>query len=226
MSSQFIPSLHFDHPDSKLTSEWAMKGVNYYYYNSNNLNLLDKKDINEIEQFSTGDIDMTRFKKMFTSLNKALKEAGRGMAGAPNQHYLADKDKTGLSWKPLKLIPQKLNSAIATIQKILIEIQCVAQDGLAMKKRKEDIDFLKNKSLIEEDLQDLADQMQIGKVDIGSTKYSSKKFSDVPMGLDLNDQDEENIFAKLLYSLNVETANEKALQQIYHLTKAAQGKAS
>ncbi|MBP7109702.1 MAG: hypothetical protein KBA90_14175 [Chitinophagaceae bacterium] len=222
MSSQFIPSLHFDNPDSKLSSAWAMKCVNYYYYNSNNVNLLENKDIKEIEEFSTGDIDMTRFKKMFTSLNKALKEAGRGMAGAPNKHYLADKDKTGLSWKPLKLIPQKLNSATATIQKILIEIQCIAQDGLAMKKRKEDIEFLKNKSLIEEDLQDLADQMQIGKVEIGSTKHSSKKFSDVPMGLDLTDPDEENIFAKLLYSLNVETANEKALQQIYHLTKAAQ----
>lgn len=222
MSSHFIPSFHFDHPDSKLSSEWAMKAINYYYYNSNNINLLYKKDISKIEEYSTGDINMTRFKKMFTSLNKALKEAGRGMAGKIDSHYLSDRDKTGLSWEPLKLIPQKLNSAIATIQKILIEIQCVAQDGLAMKKRKEDIEFLKNKPLIEEDLQDIADQMQLGKVDIGATKYSSKKFSEVPMGLDLSDPDEENIFAKLLYSLNVESANEKALQQIYHLTKAAQ----
>lgn len=91
-----------------------------------------------------------------------------------------------------------------------------------MKKKKDDIEFLKNKPLIEEELQDLADQLQIGKVDLGTTKNGSKKFSDTPMGLDLNDPDEENIFSKLLYSLNVESATEKALQQIYYLTKAAQ----
>lgn len=155
-------------------------------------------------------------------MGKALQAAAKNPDGSVNQNLIAHFDKTALSWYPLALIPQKLNSAIATIQKILIEITCVAQDGLAMKKRKEDIEFLKNKPLIEEDLQDLADQMQLGKVDIGSTKHGSKKFSETPMGLDLNDSDEENIFAKLLYSLNVETANEKALQQIYYLTKAAQ----
>lgn len=222
MANNFIPSFHFENPDSKLTPEWCMKAVNYYYYNTSNENLLHGKDIGEIEEFSTGDIDMKRFKKMFTSLNKAMKNLKGNMNGSISEHYLNQFDKTGLSWKPLALIPQKLNSAVATIQKILIEISCIAQDGLAMKKRKEDIEFLKNKPLIEEDLQDLADQMQLGKVEIGQTKHSATKFSDVPMGLDLNDPDEENIFAKLLYSLNVETANEKALQQIYNLTKAAQ----
>lgn len=218
----FIPYLHFDHPDSKLTSKWCMKAVNYYYFNTHNVSLLSGKDINKIEQYATGNIDMKPFKRMFTSLRKSIDNAAATMNGVSKDNFINNIDKTGLSWEPLALIPQKLNSAIATIQKILIEIQCVAQDGLAMQKRKEDIEFLKNKPLIEADLQEIADQMQIGKVDLGTTKHSSKKFSDTPFGFDLNDPDQENVFSKLLYSLSVETANEKALQQIYNLTKAAQ----
>ena len=220
--NSFIPSWHFVNPSEKLKPAFCLDVINAHWYNASLVSLLDGKDVNKIEEFSTGKIVMDRFKKMFTSLGKALQSAAKNSDGTVNQNLIAQFDKTALSWEPLALIPQKLNSAIATIQKILIEIQCVAQDGLAMKKRKDDIEFLKNKPLIEEDLQDLADQMQIGKVDIGSTKNGSKKFSDAPMGLDLNDPDEENIFSKLIYSLNVETANEKALQQIYYLTKAAQ----
>jgi hypothetical protein len=220
--AHFLPSFHFVAPSEKLKPSWCMQVVNYHWYNASLINLLSGKNINQIEEYTSGNISMDHFKRMFTSLGKALQAAAKNPDGSVNQNLIAHFDKTALSWYPLALIPQKLNSAIATIQKILIEITCVAQDGLAMKKRKEDIEFLKNKPLIEEDLQDLADQMQLGKVDIGSTKHGSKKFSETPMGLDLNDSDEENIFAKLLYSLNVETANEKALQQIYYLTKAAQ----
>lgn len=218
----FIPSFHFVHPSEKLKPRWAMEAVNWHIYNGSLVNLLNGKDIDKIEQFSSGNIDMTPWKKMFTSLKSALKNPPKNPDGTINNHTINNIDNTGLSWEPLALIPQKLNSAIATIQKILIEIECVAQDGLAMKKKNDDIEFLKNKPLIEEELQDLADQLQIKKVDLGSTKNGSKKFSDTPMGLNLNDPDEENIFSKLLYSLNVESATEKALQQIYHLTKAAQ----
>lgn len=217
----FIPSYHFI--ENKMSQEFCEAVINNCYYNQNNVNLLYGKDIDLIEQYSTGDISMIPFQKMFTSLQRALRSAIKNVDGSVNKNFLSNFDKTGLSWDhPLALLPQKLNSAIATIQKILIEIQCVAQDGLAMKKKNEDIEFLKNKPLIEEDLQELADQLGAGKVNIGSTKHSSKKFSEAPMGLDLNDADEENIFAKLLYSLNVESATEKALQQIYYFTKAAQ----
>lgn len=94
-----------------------------------------------------------------------------------------------------------------------MDISCKAQDPLAMKKKKEDIEFLKNKPLIEEDLQDIADQMGIGKVDLGTTKNSSTKFSDAPVGLDLNDPDHEEVFSQLFYSLQVEKAFEKVLKQ-------------
>lgn len=218
----FIPALHFD--TDKLTSEWAMKVVNYHVYNSNNISLLNKKDVKEIDAYSSGEIDMTPFKKMFTSIKKAIKNAGVGADGNISETLINIADKTGLSWTTLPLIPQKLNSAVETVQKIPIEAEAKAMDGLAMKKREEDIEFLKNKPLIEEDLQDIADQMQLGKVEIGNTKHSSKKFSETPMGLDLNDPDEANVFAQLLYSLNVESANEKALNQFYHLKKGNQVK--
>lgn len=218
--AHFIPSFHFVNPEDKLKTPFCMEVVNYHVYNTQNRNLLAGKRIDEIEEFSSGNIDMKRFKKMFRSMKKAIDSAPKNVDGSLNETHIANQDTTGLSWEPLPLIPQKLNSAIATINKIPIEPQCVAQDGLAMKKKKEDIEFLKNKPLIEADLQDVADKLQIGKVDIGTTKHSGKKFSESPMGMDLTDPDEEDIFSKLLYSLNVESANEKALQQFYYLTKA------
>lgn len=200
-----------------------MEVVNYHVYASNNVNLLAGKDLQEIEEFATGKIDMNRYKRMFKSLKKSL-DSKKLPDGTVNEALIKNADTTGLSWEPLALIPQKLNSAISTVQKIPIEVQCVAMDGLAMQKRKEDLEFLKSKPLIEADLQDIADQMGIGKVDIGSTKHSSRKFSEAPLGLDLSDPDEEDVFSKLLYSLNVETSFEKLLQQFYLLKKANQVK--
>lgn len=201
-----------------------MQAVNYCVHNNNNVNLLAGKKVKEIEEYASGEIDMVPFMKMFRSLKKAVKEASNNVTGHFNEHLARTLDTTGLSWEPLPLIPQKLNSAISTISKIPIEPQCVAQDGLAMKKKKEDLEFLKNKPLIEEDLQDIADQMDLGKIDLGATRHSAKKFDAAPFGLDLSDPDEENIFSQLIYSLSVETAVEKCLQQFYLLKKANQVK--
>ena len=222
--SNFIPSFHFVNPSEKMKAPWCMQVVNHHVKGFTYQNLLQRKNVAEIEEFSSGYINMNRFKKMFKSIKKSMDTGMKNVDGSINENLVNNADKTGLSWEPLALIPQKLNSAHANIQKIPIEVSCIAQDGIAMKKKKEDIEFLKNKPLIEEDLQDIADQLQIGKVDIGTTKHSSTKFSEAPMGLDLNDQDEENVFSKLLYSLSVEIANEKALQQFYTLKKGSQVK--
>lgn len=225
MRTSFIQSFHLNtKPEDKLKPEFCMEVVyglvKGYAYD----HLLQSKDISEIDEFSSGHIRMNRFKRMFKSIKKSMETGMKNVDGSPMESLIKNADKTGLSWEPLALIPQKLNSAHANIQKIPVEVTCVAQDGLAMKKKKEDIEFLKAKPLIEEDLQDIADQMQIGKVDIGTTKHSSKKYSEAPMGLDLTDPDEENIFSSLLYSLNVEAANEKALQQFYNIKKCSQVK--
>lgn len=211
---QFIPYFHFENPEKKMMTGWCLDAVNWSYHQYPNVNLLDGKNTDEIEQYFTGNIDMTPFMRMFTSIKKA-------MAKSNDKNYITSKiDKTALSWAPLALIPQKMNTAISTVHRVPFEILCEAQDALAMKKKKEDIDFLKNKELIEEDLQDIADQLQIRKVDLGTTKNGATKYSGSPMGLDLSDPDEENIFSQLLYSLSVEKANEKALEQIYALKKA------
>jgi len=216
---RFIPYFHFENPSKKLTPEWCMEVVNFCVRNGSNYNLLEGKAVDEIESWASGNINMTPFKRMFKSIRKSIDDSQKGIDGLTPLSNI--KDTTGLSWEPLPLIPNPLNSAVSTIQKIPIEVQCVAQDGLAMKKRKDDVEFLKSKPLIEQDLQELADQLQIGKVDIGTTKYSSKKFSEAPLGMDLNDPDEEDVFTKILYSLGVETANEKALTQFYNLKRVS-----
>src|SRR5688572_3871433 len=217
----FIPSFHFDDPSTKLSEAWAMKCVNYCVYSSNNRNLLFGKNVTEIEDYSTGSYSMTPFKMKFKSMQKALKVAPKNPDGSFTDVALSI-DTVGVSYTPTPLIPQKLNSAIATSIKIPIEVTCKAQDALAMKKREEDVTFLKNKPFIEADLQDIADQLGIGKVDLGTTKNSSVKYSSSPLGLDLNQPDEEDMFVKVHYALMVEKALEKGLQEIFILKKADQ----
>lgn len=215
----FIPYFHFEKPENKLSEDWAMKVVNYCYFNTNNRSLLDGKDIDDIEGFSSGDFPMTPYLKMFKSKHKKIKEMVKNN-GVLNIQHIIDTDDSGLDWSPLPLIPTKLNSAIATVQKIPVEPTCKALDALAMKKKKEDIDFLKNKPKIEKELQDIADNLGIEKVDLGGTKNTLEKYSETPMGLDLANPEEEDVFSKMIYSLGVETAFEKALKQCYEVKKA------
>lgn len=215
----FIPNFHFDNPEDKLKPEWCMKVVNYHVRQQYNPNLLHGKNLKEIEEFASGDYDLRPFIRMFKSTKKKLEQAPKNPDGTLDMSQIMP---TGIKVECVPLIPTKLNSAVATVQKVPIEPIVTAQDGLAVKKKEEDLTFLQNKPFIEADLQDLADQMQIGKVDLGTTKHSFKKFSEAPFGLDLNDPGDKEIFVKLIYSLSVETSFEKVLAQIYHLLKAEQ----
>ena len=64
--------------------------------------------------------------------------------------------------------------------------------------------------------------MQIGKVDLGSTKHSAIPFSDSPYGLDLNEPDELQVFVDLLYNLSVEAAFETSLEQFQSIKNGLQ----
>lgn len=220
MASPFIPEFHLIPSSEKINPEWCKKAIDYYWYNSNIKSLLWDKKIAQIEEFFTGDIKMDRFMTMFKSMKKKhqekMKTTGKYLIG---EHDFEIED---LIFEPYPLIQNKINAAIALIQKIPVEITCTANDALAMKKRKEDIEFLKNKPALEADMQDLADQMQIGKVDLGTTKHSSVKFGDNPFGLDLSDPEDEKTFTALIYALNVETALEQALEQFKEIKNDSQ----
>lgn len=223
MGGLAIPYFHFDKPSTKLSTEWALKAIDWCYYNTDNRTLLHGKKINEIEEFTAGEFDLTPFQKMFKSIKKKM-DANRGMNNMLTPEQIRNFDDSGLTWSCLPLIPAKFNSAVSIVQKIPIEVSCTAMDALAMQKKEEDLTFLKNKPIIEEELQDFADQLQIGKVDIGTTKNSFKKYDSAPFGLDLADPDEEEIFVQLIYALGVERAFEKVLQQIYEVKKGLQVK--
>ena len=212
MGANFIPYFHFDAPSTKLTPEWCMKAIQYHYYSQSNINLLAGKKVRQIDEYATGDFDMLPYKRMFKSMQKKLQNAPKNPDGSLTD-WSQNLDTIGIDWEPLALIPSVLNSAIENMMRLPMDVTCKAQDSLAMKKRKEDIDFLKAKPEIEADLQPLADELGVGKVDLGTTKNSSVKFTDAPMGLDLNDPEHEQIFTQLFYSLKVTTAFEKFLKQ-------------
>lgn len=218
MYNSFIPSFHYRTPSSKLTAEWFDEANKYYWYNSGNHSLLEGKDISEIKGYATGNFSMAEFRKMYKSQRKA-DEASATNGGRIDSR---DNNTVGVGFVPLPLIPTKINSARAIVQKIPIEVSVTAQDPLAAKKKNEDLTFLKNKPALEADLQDIADQLQIGKVDLGTTKHSATPFSDSPYGLDLNEPDELQVFVDLLYNLGVEAALETVSQQFWELKNGNQ----
>jgi hypothetical protein len=215
---RFIPDFHFRNPAEKLKSPWCMEAVNFSYFQSGNEGLLDGKKVEEIDQYSEGKIDMKPFKRIFKSLKRKM------MAANDPNVVNNDVGVDQLDMAPLPLIPQKLNAAASVLHKIPIEIECKALDPLAARKKENDIKFLKNKPKIEADLQALADDMGIGKVDLGTTQHSAVPFSDSPYGLDLHEPDELDIFVNILYQLGVEASFETMLQAWYELKNDDQNK--
>lgn len=214
MANPFVPSFHFMAPLDKVSSnKFPMAVINYYFFNTQNYSLLWDKKVYEIEGYASGEYDLRPFMKMFRSEEKRLRQNAN-----PNA---LDNERTaiGFSYSCYPLLPEKLASATAIIQKIPIEISCQAVDPLAIEKKQSDVNFLKNKPAVEADLQEVADRLNLGKVDLGATKHSAIEFSDSPFGLDLNNPEELDIFINTLYSLKIETAFETALEYFKDLNK-------
>lgn len=214
----FVPSFHLVKPSEKMKAAWWHDAVQNVVFNANNQHLLAGKDVKEIEEYSSGNYDMKPYIRMFKSMRKKIP-----VPNALNGEQITNNlNIDGMQFECLPLIPVKIESAAATAQKVPIEIKCRAQDALAMKKKKEDLDFLKNKPRLERALQDIADNLGVGPVDLGATKHSAQKLTEAPMGMDLEQSDEYELVAKLIYALRVETAFQKALQQFHEIKKANQ----
>lgn len=217
--AQFIPAFHFVPAANKLKKEWWDKVVGHYIYQNNLTNLLWGKNIKDIEGYSTGDFDLTPYKRMFRSLRAQMSQQNN--PNVPKEVW--DKlDTTGISWERVAPLPPKLNAAIGNLQKIPIEISATCVDPLAQRKKKEDLEFLRNKPLMEDALQPLYDSMNLGKVDLGPTKYGSRPFTSLPMDLDIEDDDEFMMFANLIYNLAPESAFEVVLQEWGRIKKLDQ----
>lgn len=222
MASIHIPYFHFVKPEEKLTPEWCKKAVDYLYWNTNNVNLVAGKNLKEIEDYATGSFDMRPYKRMFKSMRKKLDNIKSNPDGTMSR-LEQSVNTTGIDFDhQLALIPIKMNSAVDIIYKIPVDASCTAQDALAMKRRKEDIEFLKKKPQIEEDLSDLAERMDIDQIDLGTTQNSFVKYANAPAGIDLEDPQQEDIFTKLFYALDVEMAFEKAFEQFHSLRSSDQ----
>lgn len=220
MYNNFIPSWHFVNPEEKLKSDWCWQAVNWCWYHSNNKNLLHGKNIDEIEGYASGNFSMREFRRMYKSESRKMVEEDQGR----RIDTRLDDTYGRIGFVPLPLIPTKLNSAIAIVQKVPVEITITAQDALAILKKNEDVNFLKNKPALEGQLQEIADKMGTGKVNIGTTKHSAIEFSDSPYGLDLNEPDELDVFVNILYTLASEAAFETALQAFDEIKRGSQVK--
>lgn len=217
--SSFIPSLHFASKEKKLTEDWWDEVVQHYYYQTHLINLLQDKDVEEIDGYADGNYDMRIFKRMFRSLrNQMIKGNNPNMS----KDDIMKMDKIGINWDRVPLIAPKLNSAIATTQKIPLEVTCVCTDPLAQRKKKEDLEFLRNKSMMEQELQPLYDSLNLGKVDMGKTKHSSVPYTSLPLDLDIEDEQEFMLFANVIYNLAPEAAFETILNLFTKTKKLAQ----
>lgn len=205
----FIPAFHFDDPDTKKTREWCDKVVQYYVFQNQLINLLADKDVKEIDGYADGTYSLKPFKRMYKSLRDQMTKEGN-----PNysQEQLAMLDKTGIHWERTPLIAPKLNAAIATTQKIPLEISCTCLDPLAIKKKQEDLEFLRNRPAMQELMQDLYDSLNLGQADVGTTKHSDIPYTKLPLDLNPDDEQEFSLFANVVYNLAPAASYETILQ--------------
>lgn len=82
--SQFIPAFHFRPAEKKLTKEWCNDVIGHYVYQNHLINLLDGKNVEDIEGYATGKFDLKPFKKMFKSLRSQM--AQQGNPNIPNYY--------------------------------------------------------------------------------------------------------------------------------------------
>lgn len=207
MVNSFIPSFHRYPASYKLTPAWWKEANQMCWFHGNCRGLLDFKNVNEIETYAAGNYSMKPYRMMFKSQRKALLEANQN--NTDNYLYNPDMPIDGFGQTPL--INVKLNSARALVSKIRLDVEVKAQDPLAIRKKEEDMAFIRNKPKLESQLNEVADQMGIDKVDIGTTQHSAERYSDSPYGLDLNEPDELTVFDTLLYNLGVEAALASAI---------------
>ncbi len=211
--SQFIPAFHRVPPADKLKEKFCLDVINYYVRNTRNYNLLWDKKVFEIEGYAKGEFDLRPFKRMFKSdADKIKNNISDDVNERTNINGLNNRTAIGFDYECYPLIPDKLNSAEAIVQKKPLEITCKAFDPLAIEKKKSDVNFLVNKAKVENELQPVADALNIEKIDIGTTQHSATEYSDSPFGLDLQDPEQLAIFENLLYSLKIESAFETGLQ--------------
>lgn len=200
----FIPSFHLKYTsEEKMTDAWYKEAVNHCYFQSNNVNLLHGKNVKEINSYAVGDYSMKPFKDLFSSKGKQYDDKGE----IP--------DLTDMVYQPLPLLAPKLNSAEGIISKIPVEISVKAQDATAFKKKNSDISFLKNKPKFQAVADDMAAQLGLEPVDLGSTKNGAVNYNNAPYGLVLTEPDEEVIFSELIYSLSAEAAYEIIMQHLW-----------
>lgn len=207
-ATNYVQSFHRVAAEDKLKPEWWHQAMAMNWFHGNCRGLLDHKDITAINGYAVGDYSMKPFKLMFKSERKAL------MAAAQNNpdHFLHNPDMPMDGFVQTPLINVKLNSARALVGKINLDVEVKAQDQLAIRKKEEDIAFIRNKPKLESELNGIAEQMGIGKVELGTTENSAERYSDSPYGLDLNEPDELTVFDNLLYNLAVEAGLQSALE--------------
>lgn len=205
-----MPSFHRASPEKKLTPEWWKEAMATSWFHGNCKGLLDNKNVAEINGYADGNYSMVPYRKMFKSQRKVIGEALQN----PNNDYrnLSNVDMPIDGFERTPLMNVKFNSARALVGKIPLDVEVKAQDPLAIRKKEQDIAFIINKPKLESQLNEVADQMNVPKVDLGTTQHSAERYSDSPYGLDLNEPDELSVFDVLLYNLAVEAGLQSAIE--------------
>lgn len=209
----FIPDIHFRSKEEKNTPEWFLECLRFFYHHGGAVSLLEGKNVAEIEGYSSGSQDMTPYKRMFRSLRKQQKKKGRDFMSA-DKGYL-----DAMDFEPFAILSTPINSAVTTVQKLPIEVTCTAVDGLAMDKVEKDKERLRNKRIFEQDTASLAAKLNIEKIDVGGVQNNASGVDELPMGLDPEDADDQDLYFKMLYRLRPESAFETLLESEAYIKK-------
>lgn len=195
----------------KYQNTWYRKVANLVVTNGGCRSLLQGKNVQEIDNYANGIINMKPFEKAFKSRQRELtnqqKNGETSNFDTPDNIFI-----------PLPLIVVKYNTAVEIVSKTGFDIAVKATDAAAQRKRDRDIKYLKARPKVQAIEQDIADMLDQGETEAAGTENSSMEFKEPPFGLDLNNPSDLKLM-NMIYKLRAEASYEFALDKIYEFKR-------
>lgn len=218
----FDYTFHLIDPKLK-TKEWALEYIKSIYpqmttlFNSGMYG--GAYDYATIRAYGQGKQPDSIYKSMFNPQGYAQSRAGATGAGNNSSN-----DFTGLRWNITSPAQKYKNIVLAELEKMPVEVQCMATDVLAGKKRGKDMQLLKAQKPADQFLSQVSAKLQLpkpmksnfGKDVLGSSNNMSQ-FKDIEFNFDSDV--ELQMYMDVYYKQAVEIANEMCINTIFKQNK-------
>src|SRR5262245_54660745 len=127
--------------------------------------------------------------------------------------------KKNVKFLPLPILEPMLNSVAEDITRHPPQAELKAIDPTSTELKKQDIEMLRNRAILENDRSDLQSRVGLPPYKIGYDQFNSNVEDFDKMGFDSGDADDVNFFEKNLQKLKFEIAGQNVIDAVFKNTR-------